>query len=104
MIRNNEVLSMAEIPLVLKNAKVSEEESARIIPFINKFVKTKPEKAIELKNKLKELDVIKVKDEHIAKIIDTMPQDANDLNKIFVEVSLDEDETKKLLDVIKEYK
>ena len=104
MILNNETLSMAEIPKVLADASVAEEEIKDINAFIKKFVKIKPEKAVEIKDKISKLNNIKVKDEHVAKIIDLLPEDAMDLNKIFVDVVLDEDETKKILEIIKEFK
>ena len=33
-----------------------------------------------------------------------MPENAEDLNKIFVDISLDEDEKRKILETIKEFK
>ena len=33
-----------------------------------------------------------------------MPEDKEDLNKIFIGMGLDEDETKKILNVVKEFK
>ena len=57
-----------------------------------------------MKVKLESLNLIKVKLEHIAKVIDFLPEDAENLNKIFTDVSLDEDESKKILDVVKEFK
>ena len=47
---------------------------------------------------------MKIKLEYIVKIIDILPETAEELNKIFVDVSLDEDETKKILDTIKKFK
>ena len=47
---------------------------------------------------------MRVKQEHIVKIIDLMPENAEELNKIFVDSSLDEDETKKILETVKEFK
>ena len=59
--------------------------------------------AKKLKKKLEELDLLKVKLEHIIKIIDLIPENAEDLNKIFIGVNLDEDETKKILETVKEF-
>ncbi len=72
--------------------------------FIKKFVKLKPEDAKKIREKLNALGLIKLKSEHIAKIIDVMPEDQENLNKIFADVSLDEDETKQILDVLGEFK
>ena len=46
---------------------------------------------------------MKINDENIAKIIDILPENEVDLNKIFIDVVLDEDETKKILETVKEF-
>ena len=93
-------------PLSMVEAKehMDKDSGTDIIGFVKKFVILKPEKAKELKEKIQDLDLLKVKGEHITKIIDIMPETAEDINKIFSDVNLDEDETKKLLDTIKEFK
>jgi DNA-directed RNA polymerase subunit F len=42
-----------------------------------------------------------MKEEHISKIIDITPENQEDINKIFVGINLDENESKKILDTIK---
>ncbi|MGC9309502.1 MAG: RNA polymerase Rpb4 family protein, partial [Candidatus Nanoarchaeia archaeon] len=69
--------------------------------FIKEFVKTKPEKAKEIREKLEKLDMLKLKPRHITKIIDFMPEDAEDLNKIISDASLNQEETNKILQAIK---
>jgi DNA-directed RNA polymerase subunit F len=101
MIINKESLSMAEALAYIKEDKNSETD---IVGFINKFSKTKKETAKKLKEHLKALDLMKVKDEHIVKIIDLMPENEEALNKIFVGVSLDENEVQKIINAIKEHK
>ncbi|MAG10952.1 hypothetical protein CMI44_01425 [Candidatus Pacearchaeota archaeon] len=101
MIKSKEALSMSEALEYLKG-KGSEEEKAR--SFIQKFVKLNPKDAKEMKEKLAKLDLMKMKSEQIVKVIDILPEDKEDLNKIFANVNLDEDETKKILDPVKEYK
>ncbi|MBU2053023.1 MAG: hypothetical protein ABIJ14_00545 [Nanoarchaeota archaeon] len=101
MIKSNEPLSMAESMEYLKK---SEEKEAEVMAFIRKFTKLDVKKAKELRGKLKELDLIKINDYHIAKIIDIFPQDQEELNKIFIDVNLDEDETKKILETVKQFK
>lgn len=68
-----------------------------------KFEQLKAKKAKELREELEKSEIIKLKPESIAKIIDILPKDAEDLNKIFVDVSLDKDETEKLLEIVKKY-
>ncbi len=100
MIRNAEPLSMPESLKYINK----EEDERDLIGFIKKFIELKTKDAETLKKNLEELDLMKMKAEHISRIIDLLPEDATDLNKIFVDVSLDEDETKKILDKTKEFR
>jgi len=81
-----------------------DERGVNVVGFIKKFTKLNAKEAQEIKEKLKDLDLMKLRLEHIVKIIDVMPENAEELNKIFTDVSLDEDETKKILETIKEFK
>ena len=101
MIENIEPLSMAEVIEYLKKNKDSETDA---IGFIKKFVKLNPKDAKELKKKIKELNLMKINEIDIIKIIDLMPENAEELNKIFTDVSLNEDETNKILEKVKEFK
>jgi|TARA_B100001971_G_scaffold194846_1_gene201217 DNA-directed RNA polymerase subunit F len=100
MIKNNQLLSIAEISEYVKKDKDNEE----FFRFMKNFVKLNPKQAKELRKKIEELKLMKVRSEHLIKIIDLMPEDEEDLNKIFIDVSLDKDETKKVLDTVKEFK
>lgn len=99
MIKNTTPLNMTES---LEYVKKDPDKGAEIQKFIKKFSKIKPEKAKEMKKKLEDLDLMKMKLEHIVKIIDLLPEDPENLNKIFNDVSLNEDETKKILETIGE--
>ena len=99
MIKQNEPLSMTEALDYIEKDKDDEIKS-----FIKKFVKLKLEKAKELREKLKKMDMLKLKESHITKIIDLVPEDKENLNKIFTDVSLTDDESKQILDAIEEFK
>lgn len=96
MIKNNQPLSMAE------STEYLEKESNAMI-FIKKFDVLSVKDAKELRKKLEGLNLIKMNDFHISKIIDLVPEKAEEINKIFIDVGLDENETKKILDVVKEF-
>ena len=96
-IRNNEPLSMAEVAEYL-------DKDSETMKFIKKFTKTTPKEAREIRKKLDEFDMMKMKSDLISKIIDVMPENQEDLNKIFIGTGLDEDESKRILDAIKEFK
>ncbi|SRR3989304_10412450 len=101
MLKSNEPLSMNEVLEYVEKEKGSEAE---IVKFIKKFSKLTNKDTRKLKENLASLDLMKIRPEHIAKIIDIMPENQEDLNKIFTEISLDEDESKKILDTIKQFK
>jgi DNA-directed RNA polymerase subunit F len=101
MIKNITPLSMIE---ALEYMKGDDEGKEEIKKFIKKFTNLKPEKAKEMRKKLESLDLMKMKPEHIAKILDLIPKDPENLNKIFNDVSLNEDETKKILETNEESK
>ena len=101
MIKNTIPLDMAK---ALEYVKKDSDSEAEIKKFVKKFVKLKPEKAREMQKKLESLDLMKMKPEHIVKIIDLLPEDPENLNKIFNDVSLNEDETKKILEIVEEFR
>jgi DNA-directed RNA polymerase subunit F len=101
MIIYREPLSMTESLEFIEDKKDSE---ADIKKFIKKFVKLKTEDAKKLRGKLSSLGLIKIRHEDISKIIDIMPENRDSLNKIFTEVGLDEDESKKILETIEEFR
>ncbi len=100
MIKYREPLSMTE-SLEYIEEKDGEDD---IKKFIKRFVKLKPDEAKKFREKLSSLGLLKLKHEYISKIIDIMPEDQESLNKIFTDVNLDEDESKKILDAIAEFK
>jgi DNA-directed RNA polymerase subunit F len=101
MIKNSEPLSMAES---LDYIKSDGEKETDVVGFIKKFSKLKAKDAKELRQEIEKLEIIKIKTEYAVKIVDVLPDSAEELNKIFVDASLDEDETRKVLDAIKKFK
>ena len=101
MIKNNEPVSMAE---ALEYVKEDKDSDSDVVGFIKKFVKLSPKEAKEFKKKLQDMDLMKVKQDKIVKIIDLMPESGEELNKIFVDVGLDENESTKILNIVKEFK
>lgn len=101
MIKNREALSIGEAMEYMKDSKGS---AAELSGFMKKFSKISVKDSKNLRKKLEDLKIIKMDEKHISKIIDLMPENEEELNKIFVGVSLDEDEVKKTLDAIKEFK
>ena len=98
MIKSTKAISMAEAK---EYAKKSDEE---FNSFAKNFLLLKPEKAKELRQELLSLELIKLNEKHISKIIDILPEDKDELNKIVNDISLDENENAKILEAIKQFK
>jgi len=103
MIIDRTPLNMNEVEEILKDIPDSPKKE-ELENFFKKFVKTKPEQAKKIKEELEKLDMLKLKREYLVKIVDLLPKDASDLNKIFSDVSLNEDETNKILEIVKSAK
>ena len=99
MILDRQPLNLNEVQDILEKIPNSDNKEEMKL-YLKKFLNTKPEKAKQIKEDLEKLDLLKIKREHLVKIIDLLPKDASDLNKIFTDVVLNEDETNKILDVV----
>ena len=103
MILDRTPLTLNEVQKIIKDISDSgKKEEVEI--YLDKFLKTDSKRAEKIREELEKIDLLKVKREHIIKIIDLLPEDASDLNKIFVDVSLNEEETNKLLEIVKNSK
>ncbi|MDP3987165.1 MAG: hypothetical protein Q8P81_02995 [Nanoarchaeota archaeon] len=94
-------MSMAESTQYLVGGTESEEETRK---FIKKFTKMDSKKAVEMRKELEALDLMRLKQESIVKIIDVLPEDSESLNKIFEDSKLNEDETKSVLQTVEKFK
>lgn len=103
MILERTPLDLNEVEEIIKDSPDSEKKE-EMTQYLKKFLKTKPEQAKKLREGLEKLDLLKMKKEHLVKIVDLFPMDASDLNKIFSDVSLTEDEINKILEVVKNSK
>ncbi len=103
MIYDRAPLNLNEVQVILENISDNDRKEEMKI-YLKKFLKTKPKQAEKIKEELEKLDLLKLKREHVVKIVDLLPQDSSDLNKIFTDVSLNEDETNKILEIVKKTK
>jgi len=103
MILDRQPLNFNELHEILKNVE-DNEKKIEVEAYLKKFLKTKSLLAQKIKQELESLDLLKIKREHLVKIIDLLPEDNSDLNKIFSDVSLTEDENNKILEIIKNSK
>jgi len=99
MILERKPVTMAEVREIV--GKVEGQEELKI--YLKKFTKLKKDKANALMDEIKGLDNIKIREEHIVKVADFMPQDAEDVGKIFSDAGLTEEEINAILDIVKKY-
>ncbi len=97
MIHEQKQLSLVEV----KNIVEKLEEKKDISAYLKKFGKINLKQAEKIRKELEALDNLKIKSEDIVKIIDLLPEDASDVNKIFTDVNLTEDEINKILEIVK---
>jgi DNA-directed RNA polymerase subunit F len=96
MILERQPVSMAEAKVIVDKL----EEKKELKDYFKKFTQLKADKAKKLAEDLRGLKNVKIKEENIVKVVDLGPIDAEDLNKIFTEVSLSEEETNAILEIV----
>jgi len=103
MILDRIPLNMNEVQEILEGIP-SNDKKEEIEGYLKKFVKVSPKQSKKIKEDLEKADLLKIKREHIVKIVDLLPEDASDINKIFSDISLNEDEVNKILGIVKNSK
>ena len=94
-------------PLTLVEAKelVDKNEGMEALgPYFKKYIKIKEKDVEEMKKELLQLKNHKMKEGDLVKIIDLLPEDASEVNKIFTDVSLDENEIKQVTNIVAKHK
>lgn len=101
MIKATKSISMAEAAKYIDRNSDSGKE---IASFVKNFTDLTPKEAEEFREKLENLDLMKLREHHISGIINTMPESNEELNKVVADTSLDENEANKILEIVKEFK
>ena len=97
---------LSKKPLTIAEAKEYAKDVAEDKPihgYFKTFAKLYKDKAIKLKEEIMALNNPKIKEEEAVKVADILPEDAEEVNKIFIEASLSEDEIKAVLDIVSKY-
>ena len=79
------------------------KEQENLKSFIGKFTSLNSKQAKDFRKKLEGLNLMKMNAKHISKVIDFMPTSLEEINKIFIEISLDENEANKIFDIVKQF-
>ena len=98
-ILNSRPLALAEVAELVK--KHEGFENKLTASYLKSFSSLKFSDGQEIIQKLRALDNVKIKESHIVKVLDFMPQDSEDINKIFSDVSLSEEETQAILQILR---
>ena len=98
MILNKNPITLAEVKEYVKDMdnKVMED-------YLKAFAKLSKSDAHKCAAEIHALNNPKIKEDEIMKIIDFLPKDSEDLNKIFLDVSLSEEESNAILEIVKKY-
>ena len=97
MIKKETPLSMPEALEYLKS-----DEAKEMKAFVKKFTSIDEKTAKQLREKIVALELIKLNEKHISKIIDLLPENKEVLNGLLQDVNLDENESNVILQTIKD--
>lgn len=99
MITNKQPVTLAFVAEAVKGS----EEKKPIHAYLKKFCQLSEADAKKLHAEITTLNNLKLKEEHIVKIIDFLPRDSEDIGKIINDVSLSEAEANAILEIVKKY-
>ena len=94
-------------PLCLEEARAISKENGgkeELEEYFKEFSKLKAKDVAPFKKDLEALGNHKIKGEDLVKIMDLLPEDTSDVNKIFVDLTLDDNEIKQILEIVSKYK
>ena len=104
----NEVpLTMAELKEKLEDIKKRDKEiserAQKTLDYLNKFAKLKDKEALKLKEDILKLNIPRLKEKQVIKIIDVMPKDIESLKLIFSadNVTIKQEDLQKILELLK---
>ena len=98
-ILSKQPLALAEVKEIVD--KLEEKEETK--EYLKKFTQLSKDKAEKLKRDITDLNNVKINEEHAVKVVDFLPKEQEEINKIFVDVSLTEEETNAILEIVRKY-
>ena len=104
---NESPVTMAELKEKIEDIKKRDKElkprTLKTHEYLERFVSIKGKDAVKIKEQLLKLQISRIKERHIAKIIDIMPKDIETLKLKFVgeNVTLKQDDLEKILEALK---
>lgn len=101
-------LSLPEVKEAIENInkrdKIITAKATKVLDYVSKVNNLKLKEVNELKKKLHECGVERLKEKHISKIIDVMPKDIDSLKAVFTgdSLTLKQEDLKKIQECIKQ--
>lgn len=104
-ILEEQFIPIAKVKELLKDSEEKTYEQKLAFEHAKKFSKIKIEKARELFKELKGLDLRRLKDKEIVKIIDILPKNIDELKSLFAgsSIPLKKEEVEKIFEIVKKY-
>ncbi len=99
MIISKKHITLAEVKDLVKDS----EDKQPLQDYLKSFAKLTKDKSEKLKSDLLALNNLKINEEELIKIVDFLPRDKEDVNKIFVDTSLTDEETNAILEITTKY-
>jgi len=99
MIKNRVPISMPEAI-----EYITKDHGAETLAFIKKFTSLKEKDGKEVREKIEQLNNVKLDEKSISKIIELLPENNEELSKIAQGSLLSDDESKQVFDIVKEFK
>jgi DNA-directed RNA polymerase subunit F len=104
-ILNSEPLTLAETKTILEKIKERDSEfgfrSGRTYEYLTSFQIMEEQKAQELKKKIAELNIPRLKPEQVAKIVDLNPESLEELKVMLQGVTITSDNLKKIEELLR---
>lgn len=96
-----------EVDNIKENLEEDEElnyRAEKCSQYLNNFTRTDIETAKELKEKLEDLEISRLKQKHIIKIVDLLPTTIDDMKLLFRNdpVSISEENMEKVIEIVEE--
>ncbi len=92
-------LALAEVKTYIKDI----EEKKALEEYMKKFTQLSKEKAKELEAELTTLNNVKIREADMVKVVDFLPKSSEEVNKLFTDVSLSEEESNAIIEIVKKY-
>ncbi len=102
-------LNLVEVKEMLKKIKDRDQElnfrAQKTVEYLDAISTIKPKQAKELKEKLLGMEIPRIKELHVQKIIDIMPRTPEGVKTLFsgFNISITADNVKKIVDAVHEY-